>query len=553
MLLATIWAATLRAPVMALYLVQSQDVPVLCLAAIATILCAFWLPRLRLPDRLPATWALLLVALVLVVLLAFGTYRLMGNFPLSRDEHMVLFDMAVFDDGRLAMPIAPGWRPFALALVPKFLLNANQPSGFVSGYLPMNAALRLAFSKISDPVWFNPLLTALGGAALLDIARRMIGPQDRACWVVLLTYGLSAQVLVNAMTDYSLTAHLALNLIWLAAFLRGGKLGHSVAIAAGFIAVGLHQLAFHPIFVAPFLLWRLREGAWRLVLAYGIAYATIILWWVYYPLIVGPLVAGPVGQVSEGDFVSDRVIPLLRNRDPRAVALMALNLLRFFAWQNVALLGLLIAAVPYAVRDRGLPRALLLGIVLWTLFLALVLPDQGRGWGYRYLNGYVGSFALLAGYGYRELEKRIGAQADSMVIVLSAVTLFATMPLLLVETHRFMEPRIAVEQLIARQPGPFVLIDDEVPVSVDGRWADDANDFVRNRPDLSNRPLRFASDQMNAMLLTELCHRGPVTLITRADLRRAGFEPNAPDPSPRFDAPVAGVRQGAFGCFRHAI
>ncbi len=104
------------------------------------------------------------------------------------------------------------------------------PTGLVSSYLPMNALLRLAFSKLADPALFNPLLALAGGAALLDIARRTFGRDDPACWVVLLIYALSAQMLVNAMTVYSMTAHMALNLIWLAAFLRGGRLGHSTAI-----------------------------------------------------------------------------------------------------------------------------------------------------------------------------------------------------------------------------------------------------------------------------------------------------------------------------------
>ena len=42
----------------------------------------------------------------------------MGNFPLSIDERMVVFDMAVFDRMHLAAPLAPAWRPYAQALGP---------------------------------------------------------------------------------------------------------------------------------------------------------------------------------------------------------------------------------------------------------------------------------------------------------------------------------------------------------------------------------------------------------------------------------------------------
>lgn len=543
------WAASLTAPVMALYLVQTQDVPVLMILGVTVIVGLFWAPSWRLPERLPPNWALLLAGVALSLLLWWGTYALMGNFPLSRDEHMVVFDMTVFDSGRLAVPIPPEWRPYALALVPNFLLNDNQPSGFASGYLPVNAMLRLAFSKFADPAWFNPLLVVVGGVALLDVAKRAFGSNERACWAVLLVYALSAQVLVNAMTTYAMTAHMALNLVWLAAFLRGGKAGHSVAIAAGFLAVGLHQLVFHPMFVAPFLLWRLREGEWRLVAGYAVAYAAIMLWWAYYPIMVAPQVAGPAGQASEDNFLTDRVIPLLLNRDPRAVGLMILNSLRFAAWQNFALWPLLIAALPLAARRRGLERALAFGIVLWVAFLALVLPEQGRGYGYRYLCGYIGSFALLAGYGYREVEQRIGRRADGLVLSLSCVTLVAAIPLLFAATYRFMQPHLAMQRLIERQTTPFVLIDDNASRSVDGRWRDTGTDHVRNLPDLSNRPMRFSADEMTPDLLRGLCRRGPVTLVTRRDMHRRGYLLNVPERDARFEELIAPVAHDQPTCF----
>ena len=552
LLLTTLWAARLNAPVMALHLVQTQDLPVLATLACAIVLVTRWRPRWSLPARLPSVWVLLLAGGALAALLAWAAYALLGDFPLSRDEHMVLFDMAVYDKGRLATPIAPWWRPYALAMEPNFLLNGDQPSGFVSSYLPMNAMLRLAFSKIADPVWFNPLLVVVGGAALLDIAKRTFRGDDRACWVVLLVYALSSQLLVTAMTTFSMTEHLALNLIWLAAFLRGGKWGHTAAIAVGFIATGLHQLVFHPFFVAPFLLWRLREGQWRLVARYSIAYAAIVLWWAVFPMILSPLVAGPEGQSTSANFITDRVLPLFRIHDPRTIGLMMLNLLRFTAWQNFILVPLLIAAIPVVRRKRGFPGAMALGILLWLLFLTAILPEQGRGYGYRYLHGYLGSFALLAGYGYRELEGRIGRQADGMVLLMSGITAVAAIPLLFAASYRFMQPHLAMEQLIDAQRTPFVLIDDNASKARDGGWAEGAGDHVRNTPDLRNRPLRFSADLLPPNLLAALCRHGRLTLITRADMNRVGLG-DLPERSPKFNALVSAAGRGAPGCFRSAV
>jgi len=514
---------------------------------------AWWQPRFRLPERLPSNWVLAGTGVALVIALAWGTYALMGDFPLSRDEHMVAFDMAVFDSGRLAIPIDPQWRPYALALVPRFLLNGRDPTGFVSAYLPMTAVLRLAFSKLADPAWFNPMLAVVGGAALLDVARRVFGPDGRACCVVLLAYVLSAEVLVNAMTSFSMTAHLALNLVWLAAFLRGGKFWNAVAIGIGFVAVGLHQLVFHPFFVAPFLLWKWRAGERRVVAFYAAAYTVICLWWACYPMLVSPLVASQGATASHANFISQRVVPLLLMHDPRALPLTLVNLLRFFAWQNLLLVPLLVAAVPVALRERSLARPLLLGAVLWTLFLAVVLPEQGRGWGYRYLDGYEGSFALLAGYGYRELQQWIGRRADGVAVLLSGLTALVALPALFTTTHRLVQPHVAVERLIAAQQTPFVLIDDDPTEAPDHQWTDSALDHVRNMPDLVNRPLRFSSADLNPPLLAALCRRGAVTPITVADMHRVGFIRNVPEQRPRFDALVKAAERQEPHCFRRAV
>jgi hypothetical protein len=184
------------------------------------------------------------------------------------------------------------------------------------------------------------------------------------------------------------------------------------------------------------------------------------------------------------------------------------------------------------------------------VFLSLVLPEQGRGWGYRYLNPYLGSFALLAGFGYRELEHRIGRQADGMVILLSGATLALAVPLLTATTYRLMQPHLALDRLIASQRTPFVLIDDTVSASLDGQFADDAGDHVRNLPDLSNRPLRFSADNLTSPLLADLCKKGAVTLITRRDMHRMGFVSNVPERSPNFEALVSSVHP--HGCFRSA-
>jgi hypothetical protein len=62
-----------------------------------------------------------------------------------------------------------------------------------------------------------------------------------------------------------------------------------------------------------------------------------------------------------------------------------------------------------------------------------------------------------------------------------------------------------------------------------------------NDPDLANRPLRFSSQHLDEVRLLELCRRGTVQVISRADMQKVGFVLNSPVSSPRFEALTASL------------
>lgn len=533
---AILWVARAGGDLFTLYQVQTQDLQILLLLPVGLLLLDRWPPAWELPAARLLILPIALTSCGIVLFLYWGTYSLMANFPLSRDEHMVVFDMAVYERWRFAAPLAPQWRDYAEPLVPAFLLNPVQPIGLVSDYLPVNALMRLAFSRLADPALYNPVLVIAGGVALTDVCKKLFVTDRRAQLVVLLVYASSTQMLVNAMTTYAMTGHMALNLIWLAAFLRGGRSGHAIAIGTAFLATGLHQLIFHPLFAAPFVLWRRREEGWRTALLYLFTYTLIVGWWIGFPMIAS-LQTGvvPMGQGEHDSFFADKVVQLLSHRDPNTVALMTLNLLRFVAWQNLALVPLLLAALPVAIRLKGIEAPLVAGIGIAILAITIILPYQGHGWGYRYLHPFLGSFALLAGVGYRRLALSNPRRTDGMFITLTLLTLFGSMPLLFARTSQFVAPHAALERKIARTNADFVLIDTEAARALDGRWAINAIDHVRNHPDLTNRPLRFSSRAVDAKAVRALCRRGTVSVVTRSDMRVVGFGLNLPISSPRFE------------------
>lgn len=516
---------------------RSQDRWLFMLLMLALLALGVRVPRWTVPD-LALNWRRVLPVLVLLAaLLWWGTYALMADYPLTRDEHMVLFDMAVFAKGHLLEPLAQAWRGNPKALVPDFLMDVPGSAALVSGYLPGNAMLRLAFSRLADPPLMNPLLAAIGGFALYDIARRLFGDDRRTLLVTMVLYLASAQLLVTAMTVYAMTAHTALSLVWLALFLRGGPGGHAGAMVVGFVAMGLHQVVFHPLFAGPFLLWLVGQRRFGLFAVHAAVMGAGALFWMVYPaLAIGSMGIAATGGAGDGvSFLRDRVWPLLVERDPLTLRLMMLNLIRFSVWQHLALLPLVFMAWPLVRRNEGIAAPLAGGIVLTILFCGLILPLQGHGWGYRYLAPLLGSFALLGGLGYRRWRADAPVVADGVVMALSALTPFF-MAATMWWAHQFVLPHVRLDTVIAAKNADMVLVDTE--------WPRQAVDQVRNLPDLSNRPLRLSSVALDGAALARLCREGSIALITRRDIRAAGYELYFGERSPAFEAKV---RQGLAG------
>lgn len=516
-----------------------QDAP----AAIAMIglfvLAMRWVPAWRLLQAVPSALLVLAIALLLALTLWWGTYAVMRDYPLTRDELMVGFDGAIFAAGALALPLPALWSGYALALVPDFLLDVPGHALLVSNYMPVNAALRADFAQVADPALLNPLLAAGGLVLLHGQARRLFADCTGARWVVLAGYLLSAQILVTAMTPYAMTAHLAFNLLWLSLFLRDRWWSHGAAMLVGAAAVGLHQVVFHPLFAGPFILTLLTARRWRLFGVYALAYAAALLFWISWPQIVvatsGVAIGQPGGSTAGGaSFLHDRVLPLLRDRDPRTIPLMLYNLLRATTWNAVFVLPFAILAVPAIRRGEGVARPLVAGVLLTLLTMTVLLPYQGHGWGYRYLHGLLGNAILLAGYGYREISRRTPREAEGLALLLA----LGTLPILawqVVTAHRFVVPYAQLTQLIERQRSDVVILDTEAPFS--------AIDQVRNRADLSNRPLVVSSVHLSPEQVAALCARGTVTLLGRQHFPHVGFAPSTPADATLFarrTAPIAG-------------
>lgn len=474
---------------------------------------------LRLPDRPPRLSVVLVAGAALLALTWWGTRAIMLDYPLTRDEVSAWFDSLIFATGQPAAMVPAWWRPYLEAMVVAFQLPIEGNVAVVSAYMPGNAAMRAVMMQVAEPELLNPLLLAIGFVAAWDAARRLFPTTPGAIWVCLLVYALSAQALVNAMTSYAMTAHLALNMVWLAFFLRDRPWAHAMAMAIGAWAIGIHQIVFHPLFAAPLVLLLLRNRRWTLAAAYGAVYTAALLGWMSWYDHVRHF-AGAIAPPTEGDgivgFIRYRVITLFAEINTYTLPLMMYNLLRFFAWMPMFVLPLLIAAIPRARRQYDLAAALLLGVALTFLAMTVLLPYQGHGWGYRYFHGVIPNVVLLCGYGFAAWRERDARQAEGLVVLLGTATILIQLPFLFWQANRFVAPYAALTERIGRQTqAEFLILETRPPGS--------AIDQVRNRPDFTNRPLVFTDQLLNRSMVTELCRRGSVTMIERSTYRLVPF------------------------------
>jgi hypothetical protein len=303
------------------------------------------------------------------------------------------------------------------------------------------------------------------------------------------------------------------------------------------MAIGLHQVVFHPLFALPFIDRLRRDGEWKAAAAYLASYAAFGLFWISYPhlvaLSVGVQNPGGAGA-GAGGFVTERIVPLLTQRDPATLPLVAANLIRFATWQNLALIPLMLLAWPAIRRNDGIARPLAYGLLLTVAAMAILLPYQGHGWGYRYVHGLLGSCALLGAYGWRDFSERNEVRA--LLAIGSMATIALSLPFLLWQTHKFAHPYAAVNQMIGRINADMVVVETNGTAF--------AIDEVRNPPDLANRPIRLASKALQPRDIAMLCNRGTIAFVDVKQMQALGLGVGNDRISPHFQA----LRQAGARC-----
>jgi hypothetical protein len=515
-----------------------QDLPVGILAVALFIFLAVFKPKtIGSLSIAPTLQSLLFVGACALIFGGWaGHYFVMNGYALSRDEQMALHDASIFANGQLAAPLPAAWREMAATLNRNFISDAYGLNWTVSGYRPVNALFHMVMLKVGLVHLAAPIMSAIGLIATWRVVKRIWPDDYQVQTLSILFYLCSTQIWAASMTSYAMNTLLALNMIWLAFFLRRDALGYGITLIVGFLAVGIHQVPYHPMFAAPFIGLLLIERRWLPAFLLVGSYAGFILFWTQYEDFAAILMGiGPVDRGTEA-ITSTMLSYASSEKMLEAVAFTAANLFRYFAWQHLLLLPLMLVAGKVAVRDRNwLLVAMMAAFLMPPLIKLIQVPYQGHGWGYRYVHGAIGLTCILAAVGCRELSRQ-GLFSPRGFMVATILTVCVVFPWQLSNAYRFSAGYAQVDRQLSSLSTDFVIIDT--------RATPFGDDLVNNQADLGNRPLRLIAEHILPTYVPELCRRGSVTLFPTQKLeiinRHWGM---ATETTPEHQAVIDGFRK----------
>ena len=432
----------------------------------------------------------LAVAAITTVCLCAGSILVYRNHPLSMDEYAAVFQSRAFAAGRLA-----GQFPTPLIdwLVPpvfqgQFLTVSHQSGAVASTYWPGFALFLTPFTLVSAPWAANAIMGGISVLLVHKLTFRLLGSLEAAGFAVLVTLA-SPVVTINAISYYSMSAHLAANMGF-ALLLLDPKPGRSFAAGAlGSFALVLHNPVPHMLFAIPWVLWLISRRKFRnnvLFLFAGYIPLSVILglgWQLFlHGLNAGDAVAAS-NATAAAPFLDQWLATLRQVFTPPTYELIIARLIGLAKVWIWAVPGLLLLTCWGAFKERENTRLILIAASAFTTLAGyMFVPlDQGHGWGFRYFHSAWFALPLLAAAAIQRIDVSVRKFAAG-VAVLSLVFMTAAHAINVrqfIDRHLLQLPRAA-------QMEPDVLIVNPV-------FSFYAMDLVQNDPFLRNRPIILIS------------------------------------------------------------
>ena len=499
-------------------------------AMAVVLLLAFYSGRDSLRSNVFAhPFAVPILALIAAALSLVLRYMAHHNYPLSIDEFMPTFQAAIFRGGNLMAPLSDAAYAIHPNLQPYFTYIDETHQLWSSHYRPVHAAILAVFPAAHDQAIAHALLSGITVFAIADIARRQFPERAEAPFLAAALLVASPQVLLTSASGFAFTTHLAFNTVWLALFLRGSWPAHIAAACVGFFAIGIHQVHVHAIYVFPFgiaMLLGYFGSRWKTV-PYIVAYSISVPLWVTWPEIAVWLQTGDASVLPRTFFEVDYISNYLNFSDDIgdtdrhfSMLFLATNLWRFFLWLSPAVVLLLMMGVAGRRKLPVFPTVCVLGFAFTVLINILLMPNQMHSIGSRYFHPVLGNMILVAlavYYTYDDFPR-----VRSIVVKSALIGFVVFLPWRSWQVEAKVGPRAEAQAKLE------ALDVDSVLVEMAGIWF--MPDFIRNDPDLTNRPIIYGYRGEAPPLLSD----GPSVVIRGADLIEMGF-PRGTLLEPAFD------------------
>lgn len=441
----------------------------------------------------------LVAAAAAFLALAAASHWVYTGEPLAMDEYGPYMQSEIFASGALFGAIPPDlvdWLVFP-SFQDYFIKVDRQTGAMASVYWPGFALLLTPFKALGLPWLCNPLLAALALLVIHRLVMTLTASPVAAASAVVFSLASPAFV-INAISFYSMTAHLLLNAVFVLLLIRPTPARAVVAGLVGGLSLTLHNPVPHALLALPWLIWlALRTDRWRVLPAIGAGYlpgvVVIGFGWSWLlgshsglPTANGtPHVQSLLGSALES-LTAVLHWPTTALLDARMVGLAKLWL-----WAAPALL--IVAALGFW-RHRNDVRVRLLAISAALTFVGyLFVPfDQGHGWGFRYMHSVWFVFPVLAALCFVQPRSKGSVAFSQAVSPISGYSAGAALagvlillPLTAWQVNAFIRAHVA--QLPAAEHGiPKVVI-------VNPYGAYYSQDLVQNDPFLRGPVVRMVT------------------------------------------------------------
>lgn len=377
------------------HLLTRYDLQAAWIALAVCLLAALWnrpAPILRLVDYIGQRP--IGVALATAAALAVSAFLVYHDYPLSMDEYAAVFQSKVFASGAVAAQMPPDLVDWLVVrgFNGTFLVASPQTGRIIEAYWPGFALLLAPFQFFNVPWLCNASLSGFSIFLIYWITQEITANRRAAGWAMLFALA-SGAFLAAGISYYSMQAHLAANLLFIALLLRPSTNRAFAAGLVGSFALILHNPVPHALFAFPWIVALVFQSDRRrhivpLIVGYlpGVALG---IGWLFFRTEIGS--GGPdlaaIGGVAAGVFVWPNGVLL----NSRVAALVKMCLWAMPSLFALALLGCVLR------RADSRVRLLLSSAILTFAAYLFVRFDQGHGWGYRYFHSAWCVLPILAG------------------------------------------------------------------------------------------------------------------------------------------------------------